>query len=105
MTLRPKTNKAVIPETLAESVAKSGFRVNTVDLFRPSADQEEAEKDDQYAQVGLEQKREGRCELLMIDRPNLRPHICHTSVLQLQGSPRSDIVLSHNFRQEARPIG
>lgn len=72
-----------------------------MDLFRPSADQKEAEK----AQVGLEEKRGGRCELLMIDRSNLRPHIYHTSVLQLQGSPRFDIVLSHNFQQEARPIG
>lgn len=63
-----------------------------MDFIRSSADQEEAEKDDQDAQVGLEQKWGGRSELLMIDRSSLNPHICHTSVLQLQGSSLFDMV-------------
>ena len=40
----------------------------------------------------------------MIDRLSLNPHICHTSVLQLQGSSLFDMVQSRNFRQESQYI-
>jgi hypothetical protein len=47
--------------------------------------------------LGLSRSGEDAVSCQWADRSNPRPHICHTSVLQLQGSPWFNVVLSHNL--------